>query len=251
MRSRVTGDRRDKSPQAGRATPKKPKKPRGKPAKSAKARRVTKGRPRGGSVTGPRGALPEPYASGLVPNAPDGPWTGYIHAAPAGEIKVRPSRATVGPDRIAAEFRDGPDGKTLLFRDPRTEAIYKDWARRRVEIADAMTLDLLRGLAGQTLTRELCDQVRDRCRKAIFMATAVATVAVAEIEKAKRAYKVNGPQEGQPEIDAEIFAAVEAVVDEGRSCLTEAFGIVSDECDFGLKANAIKTAYYRHKKRLA
>ncbi len=199
-----------------------------------------------GKGSAARRALPEPYASGLVPPAPGDRVGDVVHVAATGETKTRPSRATVGPDRVASEIQDGPEGKFFFARDPRTSHLYDEWATRRLEIADALTLDILQGLAGETLTRELCDQVRDRCRKAVLVATGLASVAVAEIDRAARAFKVRGPQEGQPEIDAEIFAAIEAT---GRGVINGSIALEGKE-PFRLSAEGLRKGYYRHKKRL-
>jgi hypothetical protein len=199
-----------------------------------------------GKAPATRPALPEPYASGLVPADPGGPWGEVVHTAPIGEFKARPSRATVGPDRLAAELRDEPEGKVLFVRDTKTSALYDEWASRRLEIADALTLDLLRDLVGETFTRELCDQVRDRCRKAVFFATGLASVALGEIKKAEKAFKVQGPQDGQPEIDAKIFAAIEAT---GLGVINGSIDLEGKE-PFQLSAEGLRKGYYRHKKRL-
>jgi hypothetical protein len=197
-----------------------------------------------GKAPATRPALPEPYASGLVPGSPGGQFGDVVHTVPKGEVEARPSRATVGPDRIAAEVRDEPEGKVLFVRDTKTSALYDEWAARRLEIADTLTLDLLRDLVGETFTRELCDQVRDRCRKAIFVTTGLASVALAEIERAAKAFKVAGPQD--PDRDKDIFEAIEAT-GEG---IRKGSETVAKAGTFQLTAGGLRKAYYRHLKSL-
>lgn len=233
-------------------TPPKAEKPRisrEKPKTGPAKPRVRKGREKTliapGKAPATRPALPEPYASGLVPADPAGQLGDVVHAFPIGEAEARPSRATVGPDRVAAELRDEPEGKVLFVRDTKTSALYDEWASRRLEIADALTLDLLRGLVGKTFTREVCDQVRDRCRKAIFVATGLASVALGEIERAAKAFKVAGPQD--PNRDKEIFEAIEATgegVRKGSETVAEA-GTWAP-----LTSGGLRKAYYRHLKSL-
>lgn len=240
MRNRVTGDKSAKRVSAGRATPKKAGKPRVKPAKPTKARRVTKGRPRGASVTGP---LPAPYAAGgALP--PMKLWAGQVHFIPL--EPGRPSRAK--SDRVPVEVSER--GLPEIIHDPETRRLVDELNARRVRLADALAVGVLRAVAGRELTEALCEQIRGHVRRAFYIAEGYTSVYLQDIEKAKQAYKVKGPQDGQPEIDAEIFAAVRAVVAEGRSRLTEAFGIVAEDGDFGLTTSAIKNAYYRHEKRL-
>jgi hypothetical protein len=210
--------------------------------------RVRKGREKTliapGKAPATRLALPEPYASGLVPAAPGGQLGDVVHAVPKGEIKARPSRATVGPDRIAAELRDGPEGTVLVVQDAKTSALYDEWAARRLEIADKLTLDILRGLVGETFTREICDQVRDRCRTAVFVATGLASVALGEIERAAKAFKVAGPQD--PDRDKDIFEAIEATGEGVR----KGSETVAKAGTFQLTASGLRKAYYRHLKSL-
>jgi len=236
MRSRVTGDKRDKRVRADRANPKKAGKPRGKTAKPTKANRVTKGRPRGASVTGP---LPAPYAAGgTMP--PMKTWSGQVHIVPV--EPGRPSRAK--SDKVPVEVSER--GLPEIIHDPETRRLVDELNAQRVQLADALVVEVLQATAGRELTAALCEQIRGRVRRAFYIAEGYTSVYLQQIEKAKRAYKVKGPQEGQPEIDAKIFAAVQAVMARGE-LVTNAFEIVAE--DFGLSAKGIDSAYYRHKKR--
>jgi len=250
MAKKISGDRRvlgDRSPRNAKTKTTKPRKHRAKHKNKTggllSPTRVTEG------DRSPPPTLPEPYASGLVPADRAGPFCGAINVQPEDPGKTRASRSVVEPERVAYEVIDTEDGPTLLIRDPVTFALFKEWTARRVEMADKLTLDLLHGLVGQTFTLDLCNQVRERCRKAMRDCTALASVAMPAVEKAAKAFKVKGPQDGQPEIDAQIYAAVEAEKEAFQCSLTVAFEKVSDRGDFLLTPKGIDAAYYRHNKR--
>jgi hypothetical protein len=167
-------------------------------------------------------------------------WSGQVHIVPV--EPGRPSRAK--SDKVPVEVSER--GLPEIIHDPETRRLVDELNAQRVQLADALVVEVLQATAGRELTAALCEQIRGRVRRAFYIAEGYTSVYLQQIEKAKRAYKVKGPQEGQPEIDAKIFAAVQAVMARGE-LVTNAFEIVAE--DFGLSAKGIDSAYYRHKKR--